>query len=278
MFKTKLLVAALALASVAGVAQARITNGAGAPIDGNSELVFSAWDSINGVGYTFDVATTDKLNNYVSATTTTLTAGSSIASVKTMPASGIFLDVALPSFDSFLAATSNGSAVWNLMAGDSAGTDRFMVTFSLAPTGAINNTAFNNVGSRFDNYIGGVNGKGTHNGTTVDFDGVAQTVAADLTAYAGNLGSDFGGIAGFNGSTTSAIGTDMNLYVFYGSSSIATAAKSLVTKEAGQQMIARTYLGEDGYHLQITAVPEPETYAMLLAGLGLIGLMARRRA
>ncbi|MDP3288244.1 MAG: PEPxxWA-CTERM sorting domain-containing protein, partial [Methyloversatilis sp.] len=25
-------------------------------------------------------------------------------------------------------------------------------------------------------------------------------------------------------------------------------------------------------------VPEPETYAMLLAGLGLIGFMARRRA
>lgn len=28
---------------------------------------------------------------------------------------------------------------------------------------------------------------------------------------------------------------------------------------------------------QVTAVPEPETYAMLLAGLGLIGFMARRR-
>lgn len=27
----------------------------------------------------------------------------------------------------------------------------------------------------------------------------------------------------------------------------------------------------------VTAVPEPETYAMLLAGLGLVGLMARRR-
>jgi len=27
----------------------------------------------------------------------------------------------------------------------------------------------------------------------------------------------------------------------------------------------------------VTAVPEPETYAMLLAGLGLMGTIARRR-
>jgi hypothetical protein len=29
---------------------------------------------------------------------------------------------------------------------------------------------------------------------------------------------------------------------------------------------------------QLAAVPEPETYAMLLAGLGLVGFMARRKA
>ncbi|HCX81213.1 MAG TPA: hypothetical protein DHV01_06365 [Rhodoferax sp.] len=28
----------------------------------------------------------------------------------------------------------------------------------------------------------------------------------------------------------------------------------------------------------VTAVPEPETYSMLLAGLGLIGTVARRRS
>src|SRR5207249_8863502 len=34
-----------------------------------------------------------------------------------------------------------------------------------------------------------------------------------------------------------------------------------------------TYAG----NLHVTAVPEPETYGVLLAGLGLVGLLARRR-
>ncbi|MDP4299910.1 PEP-CTERM sorting domain-containing protein [Leptothrix discophora] len=33
----------------------------------------------------------------------------------------------------------------------------------------------------------------------------------------------------------------------------------------------------DGVSVSVTAVPEPETYAMMLAGLGAIGFMARRR-
>ena len=36
-------------------------------------------------------------------------------------------------------------------------------------------------------------------------------------------------------------------------------------------------MGVDNVSLQVTAVPEPESYAMLLAGLGLIGAVARRR-
>lgn len=37
-------------------------------------------------------------------------------------------------------------------------------------------------------------------------------------------------------------------------------------------------LGVDNVSLEVTAVPEPESYAMLLAGLGLLGAIARRRS
>lgn len=36
------------------------------------------------------------------------------------------------------------------------------------------------------------------------------------------------------------------------------------------------YQGSGSYSLTVTAVPEPETYAMLLAGLGMIGIVVRR--
>ena len=62
-----------------------------------------------------------------------------------------------------------------------------------------------------------------------------------------------------------------------------------VTFAAGNHVLTFDYagadqgLGDEGWGLNnitvegVSAVPEPETYAMLLAGLGMIGFMARRR-
>jgi hypothetical protein len=40
----------------------------------------------------------------------------------------------------------------------------------------------------------------------------------------------------------------------------------------------RAFVTIDNFNaVAVTAVPEPETYAMLIAGLGFLGFMARRR-
>jgi hypothetical protein len=36
-------------------------------------------------------------------------------------------------------------------------------------------------------------------------------------------------------------------------------------------------VGIDNVHFEVAAVPEPETYAMMMAGLAMIGVVARRR-
>jgi hypothetical protein len=46
------------------------------------------------------------------------------------------------------------------------------------------------------------------------------------------------------------------------------------TNAAGQAVS----VGFDGSSFSVTAVPEPGTYAMLLAGLAAVGVVARRRA
>ncbi|MEG1118645.1 MAG: FxDxF family PEP-CTERM protein, partial [Janthinobacterium sp.] len=43
------------------------------------------------------------------------------------------------------------------------------------------------------------------------------------------------------------------------------------------QVNANHYFNATNVSGYVSAVPEPETYAMLLAGLGLVGFMARRR-
>ena len=56
----------------------------------------------------------------------------------------------------------------------------------------------------------------------------------------------------------------------------------LVTLSGSSDLIFKAAGASDSYggsldNISVTAVPEPETYAMLLAGLGLMGTIARRR-
>ncbi|MBT2187061.1 PEP-CTERM sorting domain-containing protein [Sphingobium sp. H33] len=43
------------------------------------------------------------------------------------------------------------------------------------------------------------------------------------------------------------------------------------------ETVARFDVGNPGQYAQAAAVPEPRTYAMLIAGLGLLGMVLRRR-
>lgn len=95
--------------------------------------------------------------------------------------------------------------------------------------------------------------------------------------WAGGGGSKLSGSSATHAFITGANGsgmTDLNSMVALANGAYPTVANGI--NDSGQILAS----GTDGhsYLLTVTApVPEPETYAMLLAGLGVIGVVSRRR-
>jgi opacity protein-like surface antigen len=90
-----------------------------------------------------------------------------------------------------------------------------------------------------------------------------------LTLSGQNISID-GAKSNLNGMVGSAY--EFGKYRFYG---VEYSGNSPFTLELyGSAMAGATYSGE----VTVSAVPEPATYGMLLAGLGLVGAVARRRS
>ncbi len=98
----------------------------------------------------------------------------------------------------------------------------------------------------------------------------SNAFAIGFGKHASNLG---GQIQDFN--TTAQVGDSMGFYYLTRSSTSSTA-EALVAAYGVNGVPTTLTLGLDG-SLAVAAVPEASTYGMMLAGLGLVGFMARRR-
>ncbi|MBV5287380.1 MAG: FxDxF family PEP-CTERM protein [Methyloversatilis discipulorum] len=274
MFKTKLMLAIAAL-GMSAVASADIGGSTA-----NGEFVFSAFDRDSGVGYTYELddagfnslfGSDVRMNSLIGSTNTTSAVGFTVTQ---NAAGGVIFDYALPSFTDFLSGAVPANVVWNVTSIDTSGLRRLVQTVNAVPAATpYTNAALNASAAKLNEYFGAVNGK-----IEGADDGYALTVEADSSAYAGFNGRNFGG-QGYD--SFGSLDASLNMFVFGGtSSSSSSSAASLmgqIQDANGMDVLAKVYMGQDGmYHLQITAVPEPSTYAMLLAGLGLLGFAARR--
>ncbi|MFA7349556.1 MAG: PEP-CTERM sorting domain-containing protein [Methylotenera sp.] len=275
-FKLKALVAAVVLSAAATSANAAIDLNAG-----NSEFAFSAWDSVAGVGYTYDLNWSKFLNDMVgidqAATATgnaTLLANAKVAS-SMIGANGVIFDDVLTGFN--LANSSN--VQWNLAAVDtSSGRTRMLTTqgdtFDAAFTSTSNQAK--SAATAFSLYTSGSNGKVTVPGT----DTFANTIQADGSAYAGVAGNNWNG----NVADTTNVMGGTSFMSFLAQSTQASSSQAGLQQQLfsfdNKAIVAKTYLQDGAWRLQVAAVqavPEPETNAMFLAGLGLMGFIARRR-
>jgi len=136
------------------------------------------------------------------------------------------------------------------------------------------------VGGAFDdfyNFTVSPNGGSGFAGTSVSFVSYGALVGT-LSVYLGTfaLASEVAGNSGMDLSSFISTAVSPNGSItttVSGSSKLLTALTPYTLRIQGSSQNAAAYTGL----VALTPVPEPETYAMLLAGLGMVGMMIRRR-
>lgn len=115
--------------------------------------------------------------------------------------------------------------------------------------------------------------------------GTSDTTFGTASAVTVNEnGVNPGTVIGWNGGTTTITGLKFNLNQGVNTFKFAYSAPGAANGANGQSGPANLNSAPSSYDeawgiksASVTAVPEPETYAMMLAGLGLMGAIARRR-
>ena len=264
--KKTLVAAAIAAMAMSGAANAASGTGSST----GSSLIFSAWD--NNGSYSLDLGSF--LNTFIGADTTggssslnTLTA-SGTAYLGTVAANGTIADIALTGFN-----MSGTGVQWNLAAGDSTSRKRLLVSDNGSLT-HITNSQIGVANGSIGTYLGFGAAASTATGTLATS---TDAWYANSSAWGDGLGIGNTGFAG----TANTLGSTSDLMVAWQTSLSNTYSgydAGFAHLTAGGQNVTASIMGTGANsYLHIAAVPEADTYAMFLAGLGLMGFIARRR-
>lgn len=163
--------------------------------------------------------------------------------------------------------------------GAGSGDQSIFTTVATTWTG-VSNTVLGNMQAAFDTYITASNGQANHN--TVADGASFVTQALGGSAYAGVVNA-YGGntakIGNAGGDASVVLGTNMNVFniVRNGTNGLTTATATKLNVAGFNPYFNLDNTGALTYTASVAAVPEADTYAMFLAGLGLMGFIARRR-
>lgn len=250
-FNLKTLAAAIALAAAAGGANAAIDTGAG----GNGELFFSIWN--DSFSYTRDL-------------NVSIDAYQSPVSNQVWNADATFI-----SFLGTIGEANLSSLKWSVVAADAAGARRLLTTYSLSSSSGLTDEVTRGATATARDFAKYVN-------TVI---GVGESVAVDSTsvAFAGqpNFRETIGTWLDFSNAGTVANNSFATGLGFMRIDAKATGiADSVYTPyTVGSDSVHVWIDGDYNLHIAaVAAVPEPSEYALLIAGLGLMGAVARRRA
>ncbi len=279
-FRQSVVAALLAIASI-GAAHAAITNNDAA---GGGELYLVANKVNGGVSYTYTFDTG-------------LSFASFLPSGASAQANQLFNLAGDSNWTSFLSQAGGATGVkWAVYAGNNfdsgtAGGQQIMMTTNKVSTGMVGSTTANRLNDTRMNtglqntavFLNATNQRGTHatqaNGSSLN----SGTGSADYGTGKQNL---FGAQYTATFAPANNIGTEARFALV--ENTLATTASVTNYSTAGAAIadmtdpgVATWLLSNDGtlsYTAAVAAVPEPGEWAFMMAGFGLVGMIARRRA
>ncbi|MEY2892162.1 MAG: hypothetical protein RJA98_2070 [Pseudomonadota bacterium] len=245
------LIAAAALVATSGFASAAINNGS----TGDGELFFMAYDSTSSLTYVFDTGVLTSAFQPLTAATQSF---------------------ALTGFASFMATASMNTTAWGVFGVSQAATGGPSKPSLYATTSAVPATGPNQSSLAAANAI------------LVDGPGAGPIAAANLVTPAATqngfailAGNQTGVVEGVIGTVKFPVTGAMNESLSFVKLSNPTISKSTVTTFANAYGVSSWSVDTASKTLNFTAatapVPEPSTYALAIAGLAVVGALARRK-
>jgi len=262
-FSLKTLAAAVVLAAAAtGASAATIDTGA----TGNGGLFFNIWDTnttaLSKGSYTLNLnISLDSFMSQVGAAGSFSQTWSANSMLNTWMAS----------------VTDTSKLKWNVLAFDGSGDSRILTTYTTMPATTKADDAIRTAAAtKADAFLSASNGV---NANLASAD--SAVLARANAAWAGNTSNaadKVGGILNFSNAGTVAnnsFATSLNLMNINALSDGVDPSTYTQVLDGGK--VAVYFDASNALHIAAQPVPEPESYAMLLAGLSMLGLIARRR-
>lgn len=254
--KLKLIAAAIALAATAH-ANAAITNGA----SGNSELILSVYDSTTKASAAFDLGVT--MDQFLTGGSFSTGASWNLLTGATAGnAAGISTSYG-STFSSFL-STATGTKTYSVIALNDVTINYLSTSTSLTLPLTQNDTKLGSF-ALMETYVNGLNTiasvSGVANGAALvtDTTSAANFSKANATKWKNNASFTSNG----------AVDGDLSFWSELATGNQYAAAQQLGTFNLNSATGVLAYTA--------AAVPEPSEYALMLAGLAMVGAIARRR-
>lgn len=251
--KKTLLAAAIATMAVSGAANAAMTNN----ISGDSSLILTLLDNTNNISMTVDLGFSNtSFDRNVNASWNI--AGGDYASAWT----------------TFWATATAATTQWAVVSGDNLVPSQIFTTMSTVASTIPSYSQLATAMGNFDKYINANNLIGNHQAVA---NGASTATAGDAFAESSNAYNVNGTYNGILGDTTGALGSNLSVYTFdaAAASGLTKAVRTQYATGAGFNPYFN--MSNTGALSFVAAVPEADTSALLLAGLGLMGFIARRR-